>query len=507
MDERYETYLRDESRLTGRADEIVFIDSQQQLQSLMDRARRCGQPVTAQGARTGITGAAVPMGGLIANLSPMTAITNLTFDQTGYQVRLQAGVTLESLQNALQACRFDTSLLDRESLEVLEQLRRDTPHFFPPDPTEKTATIGGLFASGARGVSGLRYGDSRDWIEAITVQLASGDVWQIPRGRYLFSEKGCPLPDDGRLPISPDGPGELYAPAPGGDLIDLFAASEGMLGIVTELTVQLCAEDHEMWGVLFFFTRQELAIRFSAWVSQAMSEGPIPLSALEFFDRATLDSIAELKRYSSQMRTIPDPPYDADAAVYVEISGDDAGQVEQALTVVLDLFSQCGGREEDSAAANGRAEMERLRLFRHGAPESVNIQIDRLRLLDRSVVKMAADMCTPMDRLTDFTDMMRQTLRSSELSGCCFGHIGECHFHTNLLCKNEAEMERARELLNSWGQWAVQAGGRSVVENGVGKLKRELLAATLPPQTLDHLRAIKRALDPGGLLNTGNMLL
>ena len=125
MTEEYEDYLHDESRTGGgRADSISFPGSEEEVSAVMKECAEAGTSVTVQGGRTGLTAAAVPYGGHLMNLSKMDRIGDIEEDERGAHIKVQPGVLLEKLNEHISVKRPDL--------------------FFPPDPTETTADIGGM---------------------------------------------------------------------------------------------------------------------------------------------------------------------------------------------------------------------------------------------------------------------------------------------------------------------------------------------------------------------------
>ena len=130
------------------------------------------------------------------------------------------------------------------------------------------------------------------------------------------------------------------------DLVDLFAGSEGMLGVVTRLALQLSPAPAQSWGVLFFFSDEDQPVQFALQAGAAALEGA-SLTAGEFYDGASLRQIQKQKDLSSRLKELPDiPPY-AGAAVYLELEGEEEEGMEEALLLLSELFAGCGGREED----------------------------------------------------------------------------------------------------------------------------------------------------------------
>ena len=203
-------YLSDESLLEGDADSIVFCENTEDIKTAVSEAAEKGFCITVQGARTGITGGAVPLGitdirhpgsvsninekyagntenagssgsshktvfypsskifagSLVLNLSKMKQVYSIRKDKSGFLFKTGPGITLTEIENILKDEPFDISLLDKASLENLRKLKKSR-YFFPPDPTEKSASIGGIAANCASGSRTFHYGSSRNYINSI----------------------------------------------------------------------------------------------------------------------------------------------------------------------------------------------------------------------------------------------------------------------------------------------------------------------------------------------------
>ena len=168
-----------------------------------------GVPLTAQGSRTGLAGGASPQGGMILNLSRMNRILGIRRDAQGrFLLRVQPGVALTTVRKALRDKSFDISSWDAESLETLKDVRAGAL-FFSPDPTEPTASIGGMASCNACGARSFLYGCTRKHVNALRAVLADGRVTALERGaRTGAGARLCPalhrrhLPARGGFPIS-----------------------------------------------------------------------------------------------------------------------------------------------------------------------------------------------------------------------------------------------------------------------------------------------------------------
>jgi D-lactate dehydrogenase (cytochrome) len=536
ISEEYTLYLKDESRLPGQAEKIFFPVNQAQVEDALRCAQNSGTPLTAQGSRTGINGAAAPAAGGVLNLSKMRSITGLSRDKDGvFYVTLEPGVLLSELQERLARKNFDVDAWTSESREVCGQLREAPRMTFPPDPTESTASLGGMFACDAQGLCACRYGSTAKHVREVTVALADGQSWNVQRGKYCFDAQGVTLPDGRRLetPSFETAVCRCLLPREGMDLVDFLAASEGMLGVVTSLTLRLEPAFTERWGILFFFSDFMKALDFSLSFSSSFSlnfpsnfslnfsQSAVAadndfsgIEAVELFDRASLDLVMEAKLGGTSPR-LPDFSLDGEtssggiaareAAVYIQLAGNNAGEVQDTLLALADMFASLGGRESDALVAEGDREVEKFRLFRHAVPEFANTRIDQIRRVCPDVHKMAVDFTVPLPRMRETAVMYREGMKKSGVSGAIFGHAAIGRLHVNFFPENTAQLQRTRALMNEWAARAVAMGGRLADENGVGKTKRFMILNHVPAIQLQTMRRVKEFFDPRGLLNPGNM--
>jgi D-lactate dehydrogenase (cytochrome) len=148
--------------------------------------------------------------------------------------------------------------------------------------------------------------------------------------------------------------------------------------------------------------------------------------------------------------------------------------------------------------------MRKFKLFRHAVPEAANIRVDALRQVCPDVHKMSTDFTTPLDRMEEAVAMYHRGIEESGISGAVFGHAAVGRLHVNLFPKTAGQIEKAQSLIDDWAGDAAAMGGRLACENGVGKVRRNLLRH-MPQEELAAARAVKDFFDPKGLLNPGNM--
>ena len=455
LTEDFADYLHDESRRAGHAEKIVFPKSTQEVCAVLKLRNR----ITIQGGRTGITGGAVPGGGLILNLSRMNAVGEIKGDR----MAVQPGATLADIR----------ATLDGSDL------------FFPPDPTETTATLGGMVACNASGARSFRHGPVRNWIQALEVGLADGETVRVERGvhkanglDFKLGNIAGKLPSIG-MPKVKNAAG--YFIRPDMDLLDLFIGAEGTLGIVTKITIKLLPKPKQINGLLAFFASEKEALGFVGFLRDTEPESQP--TAIEFFGFQTLEL---LRRTPSDLPKLH-PGFHT--AIYFEYGGEVPEPVVEKAGEALDCWF-----------AEGERELETLKDFRHAVPEAVNQLI-----AERKMVKLGTDMSVPDSKLGTVMRMYRDGLAEAGLEHAIFGHIGDNHLHVNILPRSMAEYEKGKALYLEWAKQVVAMGGSVSAEHGIGKLKTGFLELMLGTGGIRKMRELKQLFDPQGMLNPGNL--
>ena len=509
----YPDYLRDESRRIGAADSISFPLSEADIVETLAELSAKEAPVTIQGARTGIAGGAVPAGGHILNLSRMTEITGLRrhdSEPDSFLITVQPGVLLSELNAAIAAADFNTTNWSEKSRAALQVFRDTGPWFFPPDPTETSAAIGGMTACNASGARTFAYGPTRNYVDRIRVVLADGSTLELARGREkaagrtfsLSTESGSIL--SGALPSyqMPNVKNAAgYFAADDMDMLDLFVGSEGTLGVLSEIDIRLASAPREIWGVVSFLPSLHAALSFVTRTRQA----PARPAAMEYFDARSLALLRTAKRENPAFSNIPDLPEQCHTAVYVEYHGADEDAVSEAVMAMSEIMVECGGNEDAAWIASSARELERLKAFRHAVPEAVNLVIDSRRKANPELTKLGTDMAVPDDCLERIVGIYSADLEKHGLDHVMFGHIGNNHIHVNILPRNMSEYALGKELYLAWAREVVRLGGTVSAEHGIGKLKSALLREMFGERGIAEMQAVRRLLDPQSILNRGNL--
>lgn len=497
--ERHGGILADESRLRAGSLRALFLPrGAEELACALRTLSREGKTCVVSGGRTGITGGAVPLGtDAVVSLAGMKKILGLSREGDRYCVRAEAGVTLSELEE----------WLDRQKISGPSGISL----WFPVDPTERSAQLGGMVATNASGPRTYRFGSTRDWVRGLTLVLPDGGLFPVRRGEVRA---------DGRLFRITDTAGRTrdiilpeiavpkvkhaagYFVKPGMDLVDLLAGSEGTLGAFAEVELRLAEKPDVIAGILIGTTDEGQALNL---VEQARRSAEPALQAIEYFDPDSLRLLEEKQREEGAGSPTPEVPFPGGAAVYLEVAGPEKA-VARALTFLEKLFLSLGLSLDRTWAAQDEKDRGRQRAFRHAVPEAVNAWIARGQQADPSLHKVGTDFAVPDRALREMFSLYRQGLRDAGLRSVVFGHIGNNHVHVNVLPRNAGEMEKAEDLYGRWAKAAVRLGGTVSGEHGIGRLKRDLLALQYPPDVLEAMRRLRKAFDPAGTLAPGVLL-
>ncbi len=514
--ETYALYLDDESHsFEGETEKIVFPANEAQVAAVLKDAYEREIPVTIQGARTGLTGAAVPLGGLTVNLERMNNLLHMQYyeDENLYTITTEAGVLLEDLVNAVQSKRLDMikGQGGPDEEKALERfLNEKKAYTFPVDPTETSAWIGGITACNASGARTFKYGATREWVKRIRVVLANGDILDIRRGQCNADNGVFEIEhSDGEkvtvniptyvMPRTKNAAG-LYA-KPDMDLIDLFIGSEGILGAITLVELGLVPLPENIMPVKAFFPSEDDAVGFVYDIRS--SDSPVKMDFLEYYGPNAIEMIKE--KASSAGIKIPALSDQTKAIVFFEFEYTDA-DMEDKIMGLETVLNKHNSSSESSWAGMERSELEKMKIVRHFVPETVNGLIAQRKAQFPKVHKIGTDMAVPDESLRDYLKYYRTVLDGQGMEYVIFGHIGNNHLHCNMIPRNDEEVDQGMDNYMTFAKKAVELGGTVAAEHGIGKLKRDFLKIMYGEKGIEQMQAVKRALDPKWLLNRGNVV-
>ena len=425
-------YLSDTlGRLKGQADALVFAESTQEVAAIMRYAWENGIAVTPRGAGTNLVGSTVPQkGGIILDLSRMNHV--LEIDEETLTATVEAGVVLQDFQALVESMGL----------------------FYPPDPGEKTATIGGNIATNAGGMRAVKYGVTRDYVRGLEVVLADGRVMTV----------GSKNVKD----------------ASGLSLKSLFIGSEGTLCVITKCLLRLVPRPETSLSALVPFAVLQDGISSVLAVIKANANP----TAIEFVER----SVVELgKRFTGLSFPCPQ------ASAYILLTFDGtADQVAQNVDRVRAVVRDCGALDfiplTDPVYA---ADIWRVRGCLVKAVEAVSEQ-------------EPVDLVVPINKTAEFIAHVHRTEASTGMQMVSFGHAGDGNVHLCIVRGARNEETWTRELhevmTNVYGK-AYEMVGLTSGEHGIGIAKRPYYLSATPQVNLDVMRAVKTALDEKHILN------
>ena len=484
--ERFANYLGDESKL--RVESVRGISFPKSVAELVLVLKNCSerlQPVRISGARTGIAGAAVPEPeDVVVSLERIKGITVSTDQST---VRVGAGVTLHDLN---------------------QYLAENHPGvFFPVDPTEVWAAIGGMASTNASGARTYHYGPMRDWVEEATVVLVDGSTLELKRGRDRYSGGVISRESEGvKLSVN-----YSAVPRPAtkctagyfvdeqGDLLDLFIGAEGTLGVFAELVLKLAPLPPARLVYLQIFPTEEMAL---SCVEALRSSTALKLLAIEFIDRVGLNFVRES---AAGAKTVPAQLLgeNSGAALSLEIEVVDDDALGEAVCDLEQIVTGVGADFSKSFAGTADRDMREIKIFRHAVPEGINALIARRKERFPRLHKVATDMAVPNQALKQIYNFYLEKLAEKGLEYSIFGHAGNNHFHVNIMPRNEEELLVGKELYQVFAEKAVLLGGSVAAEHGIGRLKKNLLLLQYEPQHIAMMQSLRGFFDPHSLLNKG----
>jgi glycolate oxidase len=448
-----EAYSEDASGLVAVPDAVARPRTEEEVADLVADCAASGTAVTAQGLRSSTVGSPLAESGVALALEAMDRLIDI--DPARRLAVAEPGIPLGVFKKAVRAAGL----------------------FFPPDPTsENECTLGGAVMTNASGARSYQYGATRPWVQGLRLVLGDGRVTVVERSETNKNTVGY---------FGFQNP------------VDLLVGSEGTLGIATEITVRLLPEPPGYLAAMAFFRTLEDAVVF---VQEADRRGRTGRSVrprcLEMFDDGSLEMI----RPRAGSLRVPDA---ARAAIYFEEECE-----PDALDIVLDdwsaLIEATGGMVDDTILATNEAQETALKVLRHALPAMMNERGRAARAAGG--MKLGTDWAVPLDRVGPMLDEATRLARE-EFGGFFirYGHIGNGHPHFNLLATDGAELVRARRAVHAMCLEAVRRGGTVTAEHGVGKMKREYVPLQYPAWVVDAMRAVKRTLDPKGILAPGNI--
>jgi glycolate oxidase len=417
---------------------VVFARSTGDVSKLLQFASREKIPVTARGGGFGYVGGCVPFrGGIALSLIRMNRIKEINFADA--VAIIEPGVFTAEVKAAVRAHKL----------------------FYPPDPASmKDCTIGGNVATNAGGPRCLKYGVTRNYVIGLEVVLANGDVLRTG--------------------------GRVHKNKTGFDLIGLFVGSEGMLGVVTEITLRLLPLPPARATLSAAFAA---ATQAAEAVQAIFAAGFLP-SSLEIADRFTL----EAARRDLGKMIVPE----GNAHLLVDLDGQEES-VRSESTAIRDLLEK--RKPNTLEIASGEADCERLWALRRQFSNSLRAT---------GLTKLNEDVVVPRSRLVDLMEFAELLQAKHGFPIACFGHAGDGNIHVNIMAdrynRDAAVREKVERALDDLFAQVLAWGGVITGEHGIGLAKKRWWPDATSDVARNLHRRLKQILDPNDILNPGKFL-
>ena len=417
-------------------DVVVWPQNTQEVSDIMQLANRFKVPVTAWGAGTSLEGNSIPVHkGIVIDFSHMDQIVDL--HPKDLQVTVQAGVMYKDMNAELTQFGL----------------------FFPPDPGAN-ASIGGMIATNAAGPRTIKYGATNENVLALEVVLANGEIVQT--GSRSIKQ------------------------ASGYNLTQLFAGSEGTLGLVTQATLKLEPIPKRKVTATAVFNN---VIEIATAVSEIIGNGMQP-AALELLDKNTAKTLTTAAQISIETGAI----------LLVEFSGNTAAWMEMQMEVAKIICNENG-----CICFNDTLTTEEIhRLWRSRK------QLRRLNVRKYPTHKwLITDVSVPISQFPEMVQFTADSVAKLDINCNILGHAGDGNLLTGIfyLPENEqcaANAQRFKQMLVSK---AINLGGTCTGEHGIGIGKRQYMVQEHGYQAISLMKQLKTTLDPHNILNPGKIFL
>ena len=477
-----ENFLVDAANYHGNCSAVYFPENELDVIEIIETANNNNQKITIAGNGTGLTGARVPEGGIVISTSKLNRIVEI--NKLEKYAIVQTAVVLRDFQDEVNSVGL----------------------FYPPDPTEQDCFIGATIATNSSGAKSFKYGATRNYVIELKIILPNGELLKLKRGENFADGKFLKLTTEDGSEIKIDLPNYFipnvkhaagYFTKTNMDAIDLYIGSEGTLGIITEVKLKLLDKAESLISGILFFDREEDALNFvdearaeSIKHRTAKDESNINARGLEFFDYYSLQFLKEDYQQIKENHK---------AAIWFE-------QETTAATedIVFDnwmvlIESHCADIE-NSWFALDNTELEKFKKFRHVVSLKVSEYVTK-----KGFRKVGTDTAVPIESFRNYYTEMKKQVAEKNIDYICYGHIGDCHLHLNMLPKNNIEFIIAKSLYAEFCTQAVRLNGTISAEHGVGKMKRNYLLEMYGEEGIREMARIKNTLDPNRLFGIGNI--
>jgi FAD/FMN-containing dehydrogenase len=438
--ESLQHYGRDWTRYVDPAPTaIVLPETVEEVQAIVRLAREHRFALVPSGGRTGLSGGATAATGeLVLSLERMNKVIDL--NRTDRSMTVQAGTITE----------------------VVQRLAEEAGLHYPVDFASKgSSQIGGNIATNAGGIQVIRYGMTREWVRGLKVVTGTGEVLDLNRG--------------------------LIKNNTGLDFRHLFIGSEGVLGVIVEATLGLCAPPSDPRVIVLGVDSLDAIMK----VLDAF-QARMDLLAYEFFSDNALAKVVE---HQGLQR-----PFDSQTPYYALLEFEYAGEpTELLIAEVLEPLMEAGV-VIDAVLSQSVAQTRSLWRLREDISETIS-----------RWTPYKNDISTTVSRVPGFLSAVDALVADHypDLEVVWFGHIGDGNLHLNILRPETLSIDefarRCKSVSEKIFEQIAAMGGSISAEHGVGLLKKEFLHYSRSEPEIQMMRAVKAAFDPDNIMNPGKI--
>lgn len=428
-------YSFDATKEKHMPDLVIRPHTKEQVSTTISIANKYNIPICPRGAGTGLSGGAVPIkGGIALDLKNMDKIVEI--NAKDLTVTVEPGVVTKDLQDEVAKLRL----------------------FYPPEPgSAGFSTIGGNVAECTGGMTGMKYGVTRDYVLALEIVLPDGSI--INTGRKTLRSVA------------------------GYDLTRFFVGSEGTLGVFTKITLKLLPLPEKIGTIISYFKNLDDALDTT---DSILIKNHFSPRSLEFVDKTSIKAV----RGSSEERI----PEEAEALLLIDVDGNERNVVND----IAKIENIC---KENNV----------LKTLIAKTPDERKIFWDIRRSISPSLFKIASmkfneDFCVPRSKVREVLKKVYELSKMYSIQVAAFGHIGEGHVHLNVIYDDGKEIDLSvHNLISKVLEEVVSVGGTITAEQGVGDTKSEFVKLELSPHEIGIMKGLKKMFDPKGIMNPGKI--
>ncbi|CUQ13459.1 FAD-binding oxidoreductase [Clostridium baratii] len=433
-----EDYSHDElGSIKEMPDIVVKANTTEEVSEIMKYAYEHNIPVTARGSGTGLVGAAVALHkGIVLDLSGMNKILEL--DEENLTLTVEPGVLLMEIAKFVE----------------------ENDLFYPPDPGEKTATIGGNISTNAGGMRAVKYGVTRDYVRGLEVVLPNGHVMNLG--------------------------GKVVKNSSGYSIKDLIVGAEGTLAIITKATLKLLPLPKKAISLLVPFENLETAIET---VPKIIKSKSIP-TAIEFMQK---EAIVAAEEYLGKKF----PDHTSDAYLLLTFDGNSREEIEKDYEKVADICLKEGAI--DAFISDTEERQESIWSARGAFLEAIKASTTEMD---------EVDVVVPRNKVAEFVKYTNELQREYDIRIKSFGHAGDGNLHIYILrdkLDEKAWNEKLQKVMQCMYDKSKELRGQVSGEHGIGFAKKGYLNESLSDELVGLMKGIKLTFDPKNILNPGKV--